>query len=164
VQEFILKERLFGLRGVLFGSELAKTTEPCIKFLRERPVSRKVRIQRADARPPYRTRAKGIPDVKVKQFAAEACSLDVASMNDLTEAKRFTLAAALVLAKIGQSLDDVADMFVRLVQRLHNQAYEALLNHQAEHVERTDRLVATLHGGVDELGIAAVTSLEDIHA
>ena len=34
-------------RGVLFGSELAKTTEPCVKFLRERPVSRKVRIQRA---------------------------------------------------------------------------------------------------------------------
>ena|ERR1700719_427926 len=24
-------------RGVLFGSELAKTTEPCVKFLRERP-------------------------------------------------------------------------------------------------------------------------------
>jgi hypothetical protein len=46
----------------------------------------------------------------------------------------------------------------------HNQAYDALLSHQAEHVERTDRLVATLHGGVDELGIAAVTSLEDIHA
>jgi len=26
---------------------LAKTTKPCVKFLRERPVSRKVRIQRA---------------------------------------------------------------------------------------------------------------------
>jgi hypothetical protein len=88
----------------------------------------------------------GIPVVKVKQFAAEACSLDVASMNDLTEAKRFTLAAALVLAQIGRASDDVADMFVRLVQRLHNQAYDALLSHQAEHVERTDRLVATLHG------------------
>ena len=32
------------------------------------------------------------------------------------------------------------------MQRLHNQAYDALLSHQAEHVERTDRLVATLHG------------------
>lgn len=36
-----------------------------------------------------------IPDVKLKQFAAEARSLDVASMNDLTETKRLTLAAAL---------------------------------------------------------------------
>jgi TnpA family transposase len=88
----------------------------------------------------------GIPDVKVKQFAAEARSLDVASMNDLTETKRLTLAAALVLAQIGRALDDSGDMYVRSVQRLHNQAYEALLEHQAEHVERTDGLVAKLHG------------------
>ena len=88
---------------------------------------------------------RGIPDVKVKQFAAEARSLDVASMNDLAEAKRLTLAAALVLAQTGRALDDVADMFVRLVQRLHNQAYGALQEHQDEYVERTDHLVATLH-------------------
>jgi hypothetical protein len=87
-----------------------------------------------------------IPDVKVKQFAAEARSLDVASMNDLTEAKRLTLAATLVFAQTGRALDDVADMFVRLVQRLHNQARAALLEYQAKHVERTDSLVATLHG------------------
>ncbi len=86
----------------------------------------------------------GIPDIKVKQFAAEARSLDVASMNDLKESKRFTLAAALVLAQTARALDDVADMFVRLMQRLHNRASEALLQHQAEHVERTDHLVATL--------------------
>ncbi|MCU1226726.1 MAG: hypothetical protein JWQ42_4819 [Edaphobacter sp.] len=87
-----------------------------------------------------------IPDVKLKQFAAEARSLDVASMNDLTETKRLTLAAALVCAQTGHALDDNADMYVRLVQRLHNQARTALLEYQAEHVERTDGLVATLHG------------------
>ncbi len=87
----------------------------------------------------------GIPDIKVKQFAAEARSLDVASMNDLREPKRLTLAAALVLAQTARALDDVADMFVRLVQRLHNQAFVALQKHQDEHVERTDHLVATLH-------------------
>jgi len=87
-----------------------------------------------------------IPDVKLKQFAAEARSLDVASMNDLTETKRLTLAATLVFAQTGRALDDVADMYVRLVQRLHNQARNALLKYQAEHVERTDSLVATLNG------------------
>jgi len=87
-----------------------------------------------------------IPDVKLKQFAAEARSLDAASMNDLTETKRLTLAATLVFAQTGQALDDVADMYVRLVQRLHNQARTALLEYQAEHIERTDGLVATLHG------------------
>ncbi len=88
----------------------------------------------------------GIPDVKVKQFAAEARSLDVASMNDLMETKRLTLAAALVLAQIGRALDDAGDMYVRSVQRLHNQACKTLLEHQAENVERTDGLVAKLHG------------------
>jgi TnpA family transposase len=87
-----------------------------------------------------------IPDVKLKQFAAEARSLDVASMNDLTDTKRLALAATLVFAQMGRALDDVADMYVRLVHRLHNQARTALLEHQAEHVERTDSLVATLHG------------------
>jgi len=37
-------------------------------------------------------------------------------------------------------------MFVRLVQKLHNHAYGALIEHQGDHVERTDSLVATLHG------------------
>jgi hypothetical protein len=87
-----------------------------------------------------------IPDVKLKQFAAEARSLDAASMNDLTETKRLTLAATLVFTQTGRALDDVADMYVRLVQRLHNQARTALLEYQAEHVERTDSLVATLRG------------------
>jgi TnpA family transposase len=87
-----------------------------------------------------------IPDVKLKQFAAEARSLEVTSMNDLTESKRLTLAATLVFAQMGRALDDVGDMYVRLVQRLHSQARTALLEYQAEHVERTDSLVATLHG------------------
>jgi hypothetical protein len=31
-----------------------------------------------------------------------------------------TLTAALVVVQTGRALDDVADMFVRLVQKLHN--------------------------------------------
>ena len=57
-----------------------------------------------------------------------------------------TLTAALVVVQTARALDDVADMFIRLVQKLHNHAYDALLQHQADHVERTDSLVATLHG------------------
>ena len=88
----------------------------------------------------------GIPDVKVKQFGAEARSLDLGSIHDCADAKRLTLTAALVLVQTGRALDDAADIFVRLVQKLHNHAYDALLQHQADHVERRDSLVATLHG------------------
>jgi hypothetical protein len=57
-----------------------------------------------------------IPDVKVKQFAAEARSLDLGSINDCADSKRLTLTAALVIVQTARSLDDVADMFVRLLQ------------------------------------------------
>ena len=85
-----------------------------------------------------------IPDVKVKQFAAEARCLDVTSMNDLPEPKRLTLAAAFVLTQMTRAMDDVAEMFIRQVQRMHNKAHEALLRHQAEHADRTDALIALL--------------------
>jgi hypothetical protein len=87
-----------------------------------------------------------IPDIKVKQFAAEARSLDLGSIHECADPKRVTLTAALMVVQLARALDDVADMFIRLVQKLHNHAYAALLQHQADHVERTDSLVATLHG------------------
>jgi len=70
----------------------------------------------------------GVPDVKVKQFAAEARSLDLSSIHDCAEPKRLTLTAALVVVQTARALDDVADMFVRLVHKVHTHAKEALLN------------------------------------
>ncbi len=87
----------------------------------------------------------GIADVKVNQFAAEARSLDVASMRDFAEPKRLTLAAALVLVQVGRAYDDVADMFIRLVQRMHSKAKEALNQYRIDKAAETDALIATLH-------------------
>lgn len=87
----------------------------------------------------------GIPVVKVIQFAAEARALDVASMRNFSESKRLTLAAALVLAQVGQAYDDVADMFVRLVQGLHSRARDALAQHRIDKAAELDDLIATLH-------------------
>ena len=68
-----------------------------------------------------------IPDAKVKQFAAEARSLDLASLNDMPERKRLTLVAALILKQVARSLDDAAEMFIRQVQKMHNKAGDALV-------------------------------------
>lgn len=87
----------------------------------------------------------GIPDVKINQFAAEARSLDVASMRDFAEPKRLTLAAALVLSQVGRAFDDVTDMYIRLVQRMHSRAREALNQHRLDKAAETDALVETLH-------------------
>jgi hypothetical protein len=85
-----------------------------------------------------------IPDAKVKQFAAEARSLDLASLNDMPERKRLTLVAALILKQVARSLDDAAEMFIRQVQKMHNRASDALVLYRAAHAERTDTLVARL--------------------
>src|SRR5207248_3039231 len=86
----------------------------------------------------------GIPDIKVKQFAAEARSLDLASLNDMPERKRLTVAAALIHKQMARSLDGVAEMFIRQVRKLHNKARAELQRYQAEHAERADALVALL--------------------
>ena len=63
-----------------------------------------------------------IPETKIRQFAAEARSLDLTSLNDMPERKRLTLAATLILKQVARALDDVADMFVRHVKKMHNKA------------------------------------------
>lgn len=86
-----------------------------------------------------------IPDVKVNQFAAEARSLDVASMRNFADPKKLTLAAALILSQVGRAFDDVTDMYIRLVQRLHSRAREALNQHRIDKAAETDALIDTLH-------------------
>jgi hypothetical protein len=85
-----------------------------------------------------------IANVKVQQFAAEARSLDVASMRDFSESKRLTLASALVLVQVGRAHDDVADMFIRLVQRMHSKAKEALKQYRENKAAETDVLISIL--------------------
>ncbi len=50
-----------------------------------------------------------IPHGKIKQFAAEAKTLDAARMREMLPRKRYTLAAALLLIQSAQALDDLAE-------------------------------------------------------
>ena len=86
----------------------------------------------------------GIPEAKIRQFAAEARALDLASMNDMPERKRLTLAAALILKQVAQAMDDIASMFIRVVKKMHNNANEALTLYRVAHAEQTDALIARL--------------------
>src|SRR5262249_11513879 len=85
-----------------------------------------------------------LPDSKMKQFAAEARSLDLTSINDIREHKRYTLVAALIREQVARSLDDVAQMFIRRIQTMHSKAREALVDYQDQHVDRTDALIDLL--------------------
>jgi hypothetical protein len=45
----------------------------------------------------------------------------------MPERKRLTLAGALILKQVARALDDVTDMFIRQVNKMHHKAEEALM-------------------------------------
>jgi TnpA family transposase len=86
----------------------------------------------------------GIPEAKLQRFADEARALNVARMNETPEPKRCTLAVVLLRVRTAQALDDVAEMFIRRVQKLHQHGKEALEEYRRHHQEQTDALVSLL--------------------
>ena len=108
-----------------------------------------------------------IPAVKIRQFAAEARSLDMASLSDMPERKRFTLMAALILKHVARTLDDVTDIFLRQIKRMHHRAQEALTRYRTAQADHIDALIARLrditlaytHEGPREQRLAAVEAL-----
>src|SRR3954453_10416491 len=61
-------------------------------------------------------------------------------MAEMVEPKRLALMAALLQGQIARTLDDLADMFVRQMQRIHARAKEALAVHQLQQLEHTGGL------------------------
>ena len=55
-----------------------------------------------------------------------------------------TLALALIRVQTAQALDDLAEMLIRRLQKLHPQAHEALAEYRRQHQEHTDALSALL--------------------
>jgi TnpA family transposase len=89
-----------------------------------------------------------IPPAKVKTFVTEARALNVANMNELAPAKRYTLAALLIRAQTSKAFDDIADIVIRIMRKLHNNANEALREHQLNRVGNLDSLVDILRNMV----------------
>lgn len=85
-----------------------------------------------------------IPDVKIRQFAAEAKALDATSMRDLAEKKRYAIAAILIRLQTARALDDLAEMFVKRMQKMHRLGKEALERYHIRNIDQTQNLVAML--------------------
>jgi hypothetical protein len=85
-----------------------------------------------------------LPVGKVRQFAAEAKTLDAGRMQALEPHKRYTLVAALLAVQNAQTMDDLGEMFVRRMLHLQAAAKAALERYRAESAQRTDLLVAAL--------------------
>ena len=86
----------------------------------------------------------GFPEVKLQRFADEARALNLTRMHLLNAPKRFTLAVALIRIRTAQALDDLTEMFLRRLQKLHQQAHDALEEYRLQHQDQTDALIAFL--------------------
>jgi TnpA family transposase len=87
---------------------------------------------------------KALPWVKLKQFAAEAQTLSANQMREMAPHKRYTLAAALLSVQHARTLDDLAEMLIKRLRKMHHNAREALVQYRQETQKRTDTLVTTL--------------------
>ena len=85
-----------------------------------------------------------MPDVRRTNFAAQAQALDANQMKELPDAKRQTLAIALLQRRYAQTLDDIAEVFIKRMRRMHYKAKEALENYRIESQQRTDELISKL--------------------
>ena len=86
----------------------------------------------------------GIPDVKVKHFAAEARTLDAARMVEIEPRKRRTLAASLLKVQSARVLDDLGEMLIKRLSSLHQKGKDALAEYHMRNQQRADELVQTL--------------------
>lgn len=86
-----------------------------------------------------------IPSIKMQHFAAEAMTLDAARMLELKAQKRYTLAIALLSMQYAQTLDDIAEFFIKRIRQLHYKGQAALEEYRKKIQAKTDELINTLH-------------------
>lgn len=91
----------------------------------------------------------GVPQQKVKQFAAAAGAYNAADLEKIKETrKRFTLMAALIQHRRADALDSLARMFIRQNESMHGHARDALEKHRNDRVGITEALVDRLHRAI----------------
>lgn len=91
------------------------------------------------------TALKNLPDAKLRNFAAQAKSLDSARMSEMKTDKRYALAMCLIKIQLARRLDDLGDILVKRMQTIHTKAKEALEEYRKKHQQETEYLIGKLH-------------------
>lgn len=85
-----------------------------------------------------------LPESKLKRFVTEARALNIANMNELAEHKKYTLVTLFIQSQTQKVLDDIIDIFIRIIQKVVQNAQNALKEHQISQTQNTDNLVLAL--------------------
>ena len=88
----------------------------------------------------------GIPDAKIRHFAAQAMAYDVSELRECAEAKRYTLLVALIRRMQVRARDQLTEMFLRRMATIHKRAKEELEQIQFGQRGQIERLIGTLDG------------------
>ena len=83
-----------------------------------------------------------IPVVKYRQFALEARALNAPEMARLKPNKRYALAVILVRQQHSKALDDVANLYIKMLRSMESNAQSALHKYILEHQKQIDTLIA----------------------
>ncbi|MFB0482358.1 Tn3 family transposase [Xanthomonas euvesicatoria] len=86
----------------------------------------------------------GIPEVKLKHFAAEARALDASELRKFRPARRYAVLVCLIHRARVQTRDDLAEMFIKRMGNIHNRGREELERLRARYREKTETIVATM--------------------
>jgi hypothetical protein len=78
---------------------------------------------------------------KRAQLITEARALDVAELRALKPVKRHTLAVLFIQAQFQKALDDVAEIFIKVMRKLESYARARLQKYQLEHADALEGLV-----------------------
>jgi TnpA family transposase len=87
----------------------------------------------------------GTPEVKIRHFAADAKSLDAARVQLLEPQKRYTLMVALIKVTVARTLDDLGEMFIKRMKKIHDKGEAALKDYLTRQQGRAEQLVTLLH-------------------
>jgi hypothetical protein len=85
-----------------------------------------------------------IPDIKLKHFVCEADALDASRMKELDKFKRYTLAVSFISQRCASILDDIGEIFVKLVKARQNKARDKQIEYKLNHSKIACYLITTL--------------------
>lgn len=85
-----------------------------------------------------------LPQAKLDAFAAQALSLDGAKLRFLKAEKRHAIVASAMSVQLAQALDDVAEIFIKRLLKLHQNAREAQAQYRQETQAESDELIGIL--------------------
>lgn len=85
-----------------------------------------------------------IPFIKLKGFADEARAYNISKMNEIKASKRYTLALSLIKIQTATVLDDIAEMFIKRMMKIHRKGKTALEDYRRKNMKVTDDLILTL--------------------